>query len=131
MQQLPFFIVFTKPNKHKIQTVITTDTGTDLDDVKNKLVYMIQEQFSTFNEFPESYEEFTNKFWYQFISADSEPFEYKVYSDKEWVQPWTNEDLYDQVVDILHKLELLGAYVNEANRDEEEFDEVDDTVAEE
>ena len=131
MSEIPFFIVITKPNKQKIQTYLTTDTGKTLEDVKNKLVYIIQEQFSTFQEFPDSYEDFINKQWYQHMSADSEPFEYKVFTEDKWIQPWTTDELYEQVVEVLHKLELLGAYVTEANKDEEEFDEVDENVIEE
>lgn len=131
MSEVPFFIVITKPNKQKIQTYLTTDTGKDLEDVKNKLVYIIQEHFSKCQEFPDSYEEFINKQWYQHISADSEPFDYRVFSEDKWIQPWSSDDLYEQVVEVLHKLELLGAYITEANKDEEEFDEAEDNGVEE
>ena len=75
MTDIPFFIIFTKPNKQKIKTFTITGSGTDLTNVNNKLVNIIQEEFNKFHEFPDSYDDFISKQWYQNMSADAEPFE--------------------------------------------------------
>lgn len=127
-----FYVIVTKPNKHKISTKVINDTGKNLEEVKNKIVYIIQEEISKlkFNcEFPDSYEKFINTIWYNEISADAEPFEYKIFEHNNWVSPWDPEDLFDEAVEILHKIEVLNAIIVEANKDEEEFeDHVDEEL---
>ena len=39
MSELGFYLIFTKPNKHKIETKTITDTAKNLDDAKNKIIY--------------------------------------------------------------------------------------------
>lgn len=130
MTEIPFCIVFTKPTKQKIKTILSSDTGKDLEDVKNKIIYMILEHFSSFNIFPDSYDDFISIYWYQFLSADAEPFEYKVFEDGKWTSPWTGDELYDLVVERLHKLEILSAHINEANQDSEKFEDDEETIEE-
>jgi len=75
---------------------------------------------SVFNDLPETYNDFIYKCWYAEKSADSEPFTYKIFKDNEWISPWEIDELYESAYDILHKLELLSGYINEANMDGEE-----------
>ena len=116
---LPFILVTTKPNKQKIEVKLHSDTGTDLEDIQKKLIYIIQEQISVFNDIPDNYNDFIYKCWYQEHSADAEPFVYKIFKDDEWITPWTIDELYESVYEILHKLELLAGYINDANKNEE------------
>jgi len=120
---IPFFLVTTKPNKQKIETKIHTDSGNDIDDIHNKILYLMQEHISKFNDLPDSYDDFISKCWYFENSADAEPFEYKIYMDDKWISPWEIEDLYNSVYEILHKLQLLAAYIDDANKDEEGIDD--------
>jgi hypothetical protein len=69
------------------------------------------------------YDDFISKCWYFENSADAEPFEYKIYMDDKWISPWEMEDLYNSVYEILHKLQLLAAYIDDANKDEEGIDD--------
>jgi len=128
MDLIPFFVIITKPTKHKIQTKNYTDSGKNLEDIRNKIIYLIQEEVSKFSDIPDTYDEFIYKCWYVKHSADAEPFDYKIFNEGKWTSPWTLEELYDSVYEILHKLELLSAYINDANKDEEAVDD-DDNVA--
>ena len=124
MSNIPFFIIFTKPNKHKIETIIISDKGTSLADIKNKLIYLIQEELSTISTLPENYSDLL-PLWYSNISADSEPFDYKIFNEEEWSKPWALEDLYDGAYEVLYKLELIEGYINTENKDsDEEWEEV-------
>lgn len=127
-----FYVIITKPNKHKITTKIINDIGKNMIEIKNKIVYIIQEEISKlkFNcDFPDSYEKFINTIWYNQLSADAEPFEYKIFNCNEWVSPWDIEDLFDEAVEILHKIDVLNAIIVESNKDEEEFeDDVEEEI---
>lgn len=127
MSEIPFFIVFTKVNKQKIQTEILNESGKNMTDIRQRIVYMLQEKFSVFNHLPESYNEFIQLCWFVNNSADAEPFDYKIFENNKWVTPWAAEDLYSDVYDILHKIELLNAYVNNENGGEDQ-DEDDDNI---
>jgi hypothetical protein len=132
MSPIPYYIVVNKPNKQmKLEQKFVHNVGTDLEDIKNKLVYVLQEEFQPFQDIPEEYDEFVSKCWYLHYSADVEPFEYKLFYQGKWTQPWEPEELYEKVYDVLHKLELLGAMITDANKDEEEYDERDEEAAEE
>jgi len=127
MSSIPFFLIFTKPTKQKkIQTKIISDKGKNLDDVKNKIIYIIQEEFNKFTNFPDVYQEFINNEWYRDYAADSDPFEYKIFHNDIWMSPWSSDDLYKEVAEILHKVELINAYVEEENGFNKEDDESDD-----
>ena len=121
--QIPFILVTTKPNKQKIEVKVHTDYGVDLEDIQKKLIYIIQEHISVFHDIPETYNEFIYKCWYAEHSADADPFTYKIYKDESWITPWEIDELYDSAYEILHKLELLAAYINDANKDEDEDEE--------
>ena len=127
MEQIPFFIVITKPNKLKIQTRIHTDSGKNLEDIHNKIIYLIQEEIVKFHDIPESYNDFIYKCWYADDSADAEPFDYKIYFEDKWITPWSIEEIYISVYEVLHKLELLAAYIDDANKNEEEENENHET----
>lgn len=130
-----FYVVVTKPNKHKITTRIINDTGKSMEEIKNKIVYIMQEEIEKLEfscDFPDSYEKFINTIWYSSNSADAEPFEYKVFDHNNWVAPWDPEDLFNDAVEILHKIQVLDAMIVDANKNEEEFEdsEVDEVVDE-
>jgi hypothetical protein len=122
---IPLSIVVSKPNKHKLEIKHYTEIAKNIDDAKSIIIHIFQEYLSKFPILPTDYEEFIYKCWFADISADTEPFQYKIYLDNKWETPWSNDDIYEEVYDILHKVELLNAYVNEANReDNDEDDEI-------
>jgi hypothetical protein len=120
--KIPFFVIITKPNMHKIQTKIVTDKGKDLEDVRNKIIYLMQEELSTVHNLPEEYSYFV-PIWYSTISADAEPFDYKIYNNNSWASPWDIENLYEDAYEILHKLEILAGYINVENQAESDEEE--------
>ena len=117
--EIPFFVIVTKPNKHKIQSKIITEIGENLDDIRKKIIYIIQEELSAINNLPIDYASFV-PIWYTNISADAEPFDYKIFINNKWILPWDIEDLYEEAHEILHKLELLSGYINVENHVESE-----------
>jgi len=122
MKEIPFFMIITKPNKHKIQTKIITESAKNLDEIKKKLLYIIQEELSVINNLPNEYSYFV-PIWYTNISADAEPFDYKIFINNKWASPWDIEDLYEEAYEILHKLELLSGFINVENHVESDEEE--------
>jgi hypothetical protein len=111
----------------KLEQKIIHNTGKNLEEIKNNIIYVMQEEIQPYSNISDDYEKFISECWYKDYSADVEPFVYSLF-DKKWSQPWTIEELFEDVCHVLHKLELLGAHITDANKDEEEFDENDDDV---
>ena len=131
MSEIPYYIIINKPNKHmKIEQKIIHNTGKNLEEIKNNIIYVIQEEIQPFPYDSDDYERFISNEWYKECSADAEPFVYSLF-DKNWSQPWTIEELFEEACEVLHKLELLGAHITDANKEEEEFDEKEDNVGDE
>jgi hypothetical protein len=122
MTEIPFFVIVTKPNKHKIQNKITSETGKNMNDIRNQIIYIIQEELNKFDDLPIEFDEFIYKYWYKNISADAEPFEYKIFIEGKWSSPWQIEDLYMEACEIIHKLELINGYIQAENNPDEEID---------
>ena len=131
MAEIPYYIIINKPNKQmKLEQKIIHNTGKNLEEIKNNIIYVIQEEIQPYSNISDDYEKFISECWYQNYSADVEPFVYSLF-DKNWSQPWAIEELFEEVCEVLHKLELLGAHITDANKEEEEFDETDDNVTQE
>ena len=122
MSEIPFYLIITKPNKHRIEIKIMNEKATDITAVKNRIIYLLQEELSTIHNLPYEYENLIG-IWYSTIAADSEPFHYKLFNNNEWSSPWSIEELYDEAYEILHKLELISGYINEENDLVEETEE--------
>lgn len=128
---IPYYLVVTKPHKQNVSLLYFDDVGNDLNDVKNKIIKTLQEEFSIHKDIPESYDDFIYKCWFAEKSIDSDIFNYKVFYNNKWINPWTHDELYENVYEILHKLDLLAGYINDANglyEDESEDDEKEQTM---
>lgn len=122
----PYYLVLTKPHKHNIKPLYFNSSEDSIDKVKNAIVNILQEEFQTVKtDIPDNYQDFVSNCWFVDKSIDGEIFEYKVFSEGKWIEPWNHDDLYDSVYEILYKLELIGGYINDANgfNDEEEIED--------
>lgn len=128
MTEIPFFVVITKPNRQKIQNKIIAETGKTMNDIKNKIVYIIQEEINMYKDLPNDFNDFIYKCWYSKISADAEPFEYKIFDENRWSTPWAIDDLYSEACDIVYKLELINGYIETENNPEEEIEETEEMI---
>ena len=51
---------------------------------------------------------------------DNEVFDYKLFHNNEWKKPWTNQELYENVINIIHDLDVQNSILNKAYDHEEE-----------
>lgn len=90
-------------NKYKtyfasIQTSIVCD---NIDDAYTELVKYIVAHFTPLNiDFPLELDEFENIWFNQtYVSADA--FTYKIFHNNSWTEPWSRQDIYDDVLEIM------------------------------
>jgi hypothetical protein len=110
---IPMFITFTKPDIPKYET-LTFICSTE-EECYNKLIINIKNNISKEIDYPADLDDFTNLFWYNNNYMDNNIFEYKIFKDTEWVQPWTYQELYDSVVDIIHNVDIQNSIYNDKN----------------
>lgn len=125
---IPYYLVLTKPHKQNIKLQYFNLISDSLENIKKELIRILQEEFSVHSIIPDNYDEFVSSCWFSEKSIDAEIFEYKIFYEGKWIAPWSIDELYNEVYDVLHKLELIGGYINEANgfyeSDEEEEEKI-------
>lgn len=110
---IAMFITFTKPDIPKYET-LTFICSTE-EECYNKLIINIKNNITKEIDYPADLDDFTNLFWYNNNSMDNHIFEYKIFKDNEWAQPWTYQELYDSVVDIIHNVDIQNSIYNDKN----------------
>lgn len=109
---IPYFLIINKPNCNTIEIIVKTDVGNNIDEIKINIIKELEKEFSKL-DMPDNYEEFMFMSWYDTLPLNVEVFEYKIFMDGKWVKPWTNEELYEYIYEILYKIRELNAYINE------------------
>jgi hypothetical protein len=98
---------------NKFTTYFESNTYTfvydSVNDARNKLVEILVENFKYINiDFPNNLVDF-EYIWFkqQYVNVNS--FNYKVFLDNRWVEPWDSDDIYDDVLVKLEEYEIQNA----------------------
>lgn len=90
-------------NKYKnyfssVQSYIVCD---DMNEVRLELIKYLTSHFSLLNiDFPISYDDFEN-IWFNQTYVNADVFSYKIFSNNDWVSPWSLEEIYDDVLEAM------------------------------
>ena len=110
---IPLNIILTNPKKNKYESLYLVCT--DLDDCYNKIIVTVKNMLLLNVNYPNDYEEFKNLIWYNSISFDNEVFDYSIFTENKWLKPWTQQEIYDSVCDIIHNVDLQNSIYNKRN----------------
>ena len=110
---IPLTITLTKPTQNKYETLYYICN--DLDDCYNKVIIAIKNLIMFKTDYPPDYDEFKNLIWYNLISFDNEVFDYNIFFENKWIKPWDHQELYDNVLDIIHKNDVQDSIYNNKN----------------
>jgi hypothetical protein len=119
--KLPMYITLTYPNENKFVT--KNFIFDNLDECLNKLIISVKEHINKKIDFPDDLEEFTNIYWYENNVMNNEVFDYNICINNEWKQPWTLQEIYNDVIDIIHKNDIQTAILDPRNQPDYESDE--------
>jgi hypothetical protein len=92
-------IVIINKFNNKYENYNKTIECSSLDDTKNKLIKYLSDELSCLNiDYPLDLESF-DYLWFnnEYIKANS--FDYYVFIDNKWIQPWTLSEIYLDVYD--------------------------------
>ena len=118
---IPIFITITKPNIPKYETI--TYVCDTFEDCQNKLIVNLKNIINKKIDYPEDVDDFSTNYWYNDYAMDNEFFDYNLYHNNQWVKPWTLQELYDDVINIINQVDIQDSIYNDNNYyDNEEED---------
>ena len=109
----PMFITITKPNVPKYETIsIICKT---LDECQNRLIFSFKKCIERNIDYPNDVDDFVTNYWYNENSMDNEFFDYNIYYEDKWQKPWTLQELYEIVINIINQVDVQNSIYNDKN----------------
>jgi len=109
----PMFIIITKPNIPKYEKL--TFICNSLDECKNKLIINLKNNIYKNIDYPLDVDDFVTNYWYNDKSMDNDFFDYQIFLNNEWIMPWTIQELYDIVINIINQVDIQNSIYNDKN----------------
>ena len=121
---IPLNIILTKPKDNKYESLYFICT--DLDDCYNKIIVSVKNLISLKVNYPDDYEEFKNIIWYETVSFDNDIFEYSIFHENKWMKPWSHQEIYDKIKDIIYNVDIQDSIYEKKNSNEYNSDSDED-----
>jgi len=91
-----------------------------IDIAKNELIKYIAELFNKLDiDFPEDIYDF-ERIWYDNKYINAKIYNYKLFIDNKWIEPWEYEELYYDIIDQIVKIESEKPVEEEINDDNDD-----------
>lgn len=110
---ISMFIIITKPSIPKYE--MDTFTFNTLEECKNKLIISLKNLILKEIDYPDDVDDFITNYWYNENSMDNEFFDYKLFIDNNWSKPWTLQELYEIVINIINQVDIQNSIYNDKN----------------
>ena len=110
---IPMFITITKPNVPKYETI--TFGCNSLEECKNKLIVNLKNIIYRQIDYPTDVDDFVTNYWYNENSMENEFFDYQLFIDNNWSKPWTIQELYEIVTNIINQVDIQNSIYNDKN----------------
>jgi hypothetical protein len=110
---IPMFITFTKPNIPKYETI--TFVCNTLEECKNKLIINLKNIINKQIDYPVDVDDFVTNYWYNDNAMDNIFFDYQIFIDNKWSQPWILQELYEIVINIINQVDIQDSIYNDKN----------------
>lgn len=110
---IPMFITITRPNVPKYET--TTFVCNTLEECQNKLIVNLKNIIYRQIDYPTDVDDFVGNYWYIDNSMDNEFFDYQLFIDNKWTKPWTLQELYEIVTNIIVQVDIQNSIYNNKN----------------
>jgi hypothetical protein len=88
-----------------------------IEECKNKILINIKNKIDLDVDYPFELEIFCGNIW-----NTNELFRYKIFHDDKWFYEWSEQEIYENVLDIINKKDIQDVVINELD----EIDEIDE-----
>ena len=110
---IPLNILLTKPKSNKYESLYLVCN--DLDDCYNKINVAVKNIITMNVDYPDDYDEFKNLIWYNGVSFDNEVFSYSLFFEGKWISPWSQQEIYDAIKEIIYNVDIQNSIYNKKN----------------
>lgn len=107
------FITITKPNVLKYET--HTFVCNTIEECQNKLIINLKNIINKQIDFPNDVDDFVTNYWYNENAINNDFFDYQLFMDNKWIKPWTLQELYDIVINIINQVDIQNSIYNDKN----------------
>jgi hypothetical protein len=104
MTKFGLIITINKFNNY-FETIQTTYVFDTIDEAKNKLLTYLGDQFKHLNiDFPIDFIDF-EYMWFKEQYINTNAFNYKIFNNDEWTEPWDTQEIYSDVIELMIEAE--------------------------
>lgn len=107
------FITITRPNFPKYET--NTFVCSTLEECKNKLIINLKNTIYKQIDYPADVDDYVTLYWYADNAMNNEFFDYQIFVDNKWSKPWTIQELYEIVINIINQVDIQNSIYNNKN----------------
>ena len=122
---IPIIIILHKPNG---ETEIKNLKAKSLTNALSTIVINLKSFIEMDIDYPCEIQTFTNCFWFKNNNCYDDFFDYYIFHDNEWITPWSTQEIYDDILELIHKLDIQNAIINRVeniinNNDDDDINE--------
>ena len=86
-----------------------------LEECKNKLIINLKNIINKQIDYPVDVDDFVTNYWYNDNAMDNIFFDYQIFIDNKWSQPWILQELYEIVINIINQVDIQDSIYNDKN----------------
>lgn len=99
-------IVFVNKFVNTFETKQQTFICSSIEETKDKLINYLSNEFSCMNiDYPLELADF-EFYWFGEKYVNTNSFYYKIFANDIWSEPWDSQEIYNDVLDKMHEIEL-------------------------
>jgi hypothetical protein len=119
--EIPIVIILYKPNK---ETKIFTLKGKTLENVLHNIVVCLKKEIDMKIDYPDDIDTFSNLHWFD-TNDNVELFNYHIFNNNMWSTPWTQQEIYENILELINELDVQNALIDISNDESCDSDEED------
>jgi len=99
----------------KKEIILKTLTGTNLNDCLNKIIIELIPYFDMSIDYPIEYDDFITIYFNSCLYCENnvdDIFDYKIFNDNEWITPWSKQDIYDKILELINARDIQDFITN-------------------
>jgi hypothetical protein len=106
---IPFVVQFISRDTAP-ETILYTEVANNYDDCYNKIVLYIKKKIDININYPSEFDDFNNLIWFSDSPmCNNDLFDYQIFYENKWIKPWTKQDIYNDILDLIEKLDIQNS----------------------
>jgi len=104
---IPIVIQLVKKNNCELSTFI----GDNLELCLQKIVLYLKQNLDMNIDYPDNIDDFT-PIYLDNCLIKTHVFDYKIFINNDWTKPWTDQEIYEKIIEIIHNIDVQDSILN-------------------